>query len=283
MTGQVGKQGQEMQQKEQRLDLSVPQVAGSALAAVAAAVLASQLGVYGTFIGAGVVSIVVTCGGPVLQQLFRRTGQQLRVAAQSRGPAARTPQEASTEGEFGESTTYGTRVRGWKRSALAAAVVFAVAMAGITAYELASGRDLSGGTGTTVGSVVRGGGGGGDSSPSGTNPQEDQVDEPNRTPGGGPGGQSPDGAESGQGAAGKDTDPGTGGGTGTGGESDGGQGDGQGDGRGDGGGATEPTPGTTSSSDGEAATPTPTPTPPATSTPTPPAREDTADNDADAP
>ncbi|UUN29622.1 hypothetical protein [Streptomyces sp. FIT100] len=270
-----------MQQKEQRLDLSLPQVAGSALAAVAAAVLASQLGVYGTFIGAGVVSIVVTCGGPVLQQLFRRTGQQLRVAAQSRDPAARTPQEASTEGEFGESTTYGTRVRGWKRSALAAAVVFAVAMAGITAYELASGRDLSGGTGTTVGSVVRGGGGGGggDSSPSGTNPQEDQVDEPNRTPGGGSVGQSPDGEEGGQGSAGKDTDPGTGGGTGTGGESDGGQGDG----RGDGGGATEPPSGTTSSSDGEAATPTSTPTPPATSTPTPPAREDAADNDADTP
>ncbi|UNM11738.1 hypothetical protein J4032_09440 [Streptomyces formicae] len=262
-----------MQQKEQRLDLSVTQVAGSALAAVAAAVLASQLGVYGTIIGAGVVSIVATCGGPVLQQLFRRTGQQLRDATKSSGPAARAPQEASTEGEFGEATTYGTRIRGRKRSVIAAAVVFAVAMAGITAYELASGRDLSGGTGTTVGSVVRGGGGGGDSSPSGTSPQQNQDDEPTRTPGSGSGdAQSPDGEENGQGAAG--TDAGT----------DAGAGRGTGDGQGDGdSGATEPTPGATPSPDGEAATPTPTPTPTPTSTPptpTPPALEE---NGADTP
>ncbi len=59
---------------------------------------------------------------------------------------------------FGEGVTHGTRLRGWKRPALAAAAVFAVSMAGITAFELISGNDLSGGQGTTLSSVVRGGG-----------------------------------------------------------------------------------------------------------------------------
>lgn len=149
---------------EKRLDLSVPQVAGSALAAVAAAVLASRLGVYGTILGAGVVSVVATCGGTVFQHLFRRTGEQLRDATvQSLPKARRDPglpaYEDTREGEFGAATVHGTRLRGWKRSALGAAVVFAVAMGGITAYELASGGELGGGKGTTFGSVVSGSGG----------------------------------------------------------------------------------------------------------------------------
>lgn len=155
---------------EKRLDLSVPQVAGSALAAIAAAVLASKLGVYGTILGAGVVSVVATCGGTVFQHLFRRTGEQLRdVTVQSLPKARRDPglpaYEDAREGEFGAATVHGTRLRGWKRSGLGAAVVFAVAMGGITAYELASGGELGGGQGgTTFGSVVSGGGGGGKSS-----------------------------------------------------------------------------------------------------------------------
>ncbi|MFI9626262.1 hypothetical protein [Streptomyces sp. NPDC052042] len=226
--------------KEKRIDLSLPQVAGSAVAAVAAAVAASQLGVYGTILGAGVMSVVATCGGSVFQHFFRRTGEQLRdatvqkkyqgreTAAHDRGtggarasrgerrapapvpdgavdattvlpavdpttvqPAADAttvlravgadqdltrstsaePLDATRplaavhpgragvlDGAFSEATTHGTRLRGWKRSAAGAAVVFAVAMAGITTYELVSGGDLSGGRGTTVGSVVRGGG-----------------------------------------------------------------------------------------------------------------------------
>ncbi|MEU2263720.1 hypothetical protein ABZ557_26395 [Streptomyces sp. NPDC019645] len=174
------------ERKERRLDLSVPQVAGSALAAVAAAVLASQLGVYGTILGAGVVSVVATCGGTVFQYLFRRTGEQIRDVAQQSRPKGLRPAAGSPEpepaalggppahGEFGEPTTHGSRVRGRKRSLLAAAVVFTVAMIGITGYELASGRDLSGGRGTTVGTAVRGGGGdvSGDESPSRSDPQQ---------------------------------------------------------------------------------------------------------------
>ncbi|MFD6420018.1 hypothetical protein [Streptomyces sp. NPDC060194] len=231
--------GAEEQPARRQLDLSVPQVAGSALAAVAAAVLASTLGVYGTVIGAGVVSVVATCGGTVFQFLFKRTGEQIRdvtVQVKPKGrqmparqvPVRRVPGDADVyavpptvaapwpedlrtqaiqrvpEGadpdatralsvgplpddatrvlgavrpprpdggrpysgfvpddglteEFTEATTHGTRVRGWRRSVLGAVLVFAVAMLGITAFELVSGRDLSGGKGTTVGNSFRGG------------------------------------------------------------------------------------------------------------------------------
>ncbi|MGW0791325.1 hypothetical protein ACWD04_24555, partial [Streptomyces sp. NPDC002911] len=76
--------------KERRIELSLPQVAGSAVAAVAAAVMASQLGVYGTIAGAGVMSVVATCGGSVFQHFFRRTGEQIReVTVQVKHPAGR--------------------------------------------------------------------------------------------------------------------------------------------------------------------------------------------------
>ncbi|MFI8886127.1 hypothetical protein [Streptomyces sp. NPDC053813] len=224
----VQKPESDIEPKERRIDLSLPQVAGSAVAAVAAAVAASQLGVYGTILGAGVMSVVATCGGSVFQHFFRRTGEQIRevtvqvkhpdrevtvhtretsgarTAKGRRRPPAGTPTEnpagaadATTvlrgagdgqaprhpaddpertrmlrpldatqllttarpdpDEEFSEATTHGTRIRGWKRSALGAAVVFVLTMAGITTFELISGNDLSGGRGTTVGSVVRGG------------------------------------------------------------------------------------------------------------------------------
>ncbi|MBF6045419.1 hypothetical protein GO001_09320 [Streptomyces sp. NRRL B-1677] len=80
----------EAKAKNKRLDLSLAQVAGSALAAVIAALLAGKLGVYGTVIGAGVVSVVATSGGTIFQHLFKRTGEQLREAtAQSAKPTMR--------------------------------------------------------------------------------------------------------------------------------------------------------------------------------------------------
>ncbi|WP_406384480.1 hypothetical protein [Streptomyces sp. NBC_01618] len=238
----VQKPESDIEPKERRIDLSLPQVAGSAVAAIAAAVAASQLGVYGTILGAGVMSVVATCGGSLFQHFFRRTGEQIRevtvqvkqpgreVTVQTRGTSdpraaqgVRRPPAGTADGamdattmmravdaaamrgetdattvlrkmaddpdrtrllrpldgtrplsrvrpepdgpwrvrpepdeEFSEATTHGTRIRGWKRSALGAAVVFAVTMAGITTFELVSGNGLSGGQGTTVGSVVRG-------------------------------------------------------------------------------------------------------------------------------
>ncbi|WP_327234094.1 hypothetical protein OG349_08855 [Streptomyces sp. NBC_01317] len=198
---------------QKRLDLSVPQVAGSAVAAITAAVLASQLGVYGTIIGAGVVSVVATCGASVFQHVFRRTGEQIRVVtvqAKPKGrqvpaepPSLRKAQPDRTPdgefgratGEFGEATVHGTRVRGWKRPVRAAVVVFLVAMIGITGFELISGHDLSGGKGTTVGTAVSGG---------------HHRSAPSRTPGGTPApGQDPSGppGTGSGGASGGGTDP----------------------------------------------------------------------------
>ncbi|MGW8765385.1 hypothetical protein ACWGN5_23070 [Streptomyces sp. NPDC055815] len=179
-----------------RIDLSVAQVSGSALAAVIAAKLASTLGVYGTILGAGVISVIATCGGPLFQHLFKRTGEQVRDVTAAAKPKARQvplpagPQDDRTlllttvqgpppsDEEFGAATTHGTRVRGWKRPAVAAALVFGVTMGGITAYELVAGQDFSGKQGTTTfGSVVRGGGSTGRDAP-------DRDQEPTPAPSG---------------------------------------------------------------------------------------------------
>ncbi|MEU8762478.1 hypothetical protein [Streptomyces sp. NPDC048659] len=176
--------GEAATEEKKRFDLSLAQVAGSAVAAVVAAKLASTLGVYGTILGAGVISVIATCGGPLLQHVFKRTGQQMREATVATKPKGQQLPEAygreAYSEEFGAPTTHGTRVRGWKRSAVGAAAVFLLAMGGITVYELTAGQDLSGTKGTTTfGSVVRndGGGKGGDrSDPAGT---------PSSTPSGG--------------------------------------------------------------------------------------------------
>lgn len=138
---------------KKRIDLSVPQVAGSAVAAVVAAKLASYFGVYGTILGAGLVSAIATSGGSVFQHFFSRTGEQLRdvtiTSKESEQPPARP-------GEFTEGTVYRARVGSWRRPVLAAALVFGVTMTGITVYELVSGDSFSGGKGTTVSAAVTG-------------------------------------------------------------------------------------------------------------------------------
>jgi hypothetical protein len=149
---------------KKRLDLSVPQVAGGAVAAVVAAKLASYFGVYGTMLGAGLVSVVATCGGTVFQHFFKRTGEQIRVVTVQAKPKA---QQFPAAGEFTEGTVYRARVRSWKRPVIAAALVFGVTMAGITTYELVSGHSFSGDNrGTTVGDALKGSGSGSSSVPS---------------------------------------------------------------------------------------------------------------------
>ncbi|MFI9615388.1 hypothetical protein ACIHCM_27550 [Streptomyces sp. NPDC052023] len=149
--------GEEVKQK--RIDLSVPQVAGSAVAAVVAAKLASYFGVYGTILGAGLVSVVATCGGSLFQHFFTRTGEQFRdatVPARATEPTRPAGQVPWATGEFTEGTVYRARARSFKRPLLAAALVFGVTMTGITAYELASGSSFSGRGSTTVGDAFSG-------------------------------------------------------------------------------------------------------------------------------
>ncbi|MFD3698119.1 hypothetical protein ACFWUZ_18550 [Streptomyces sp. NPDC058646] len=131
-----------------RLDLSAAQVAGSSLATVVAALLASEMGVYGTILGAGVVSVVATAGGPVIQHFFRRTGDQLRGTARPKARQVPSPAAAAPAEEFGEGTVHGTRVRGWKRTALAAGTAFAIALGALGTYEAVAGTSVSSGGGT---------------------------------------------------------------------------------------------------------------------------------------
>ncbi|MET9468627.1 hypothetical protein ABZY44_28320 [Streptomyces sp. NPDC006544] len=158
-----------------KLDLSAAQVAGSSLATVAAALLASKMGVYGTILGAGVVSVVATAGGPVIQHFFRRTGDQLRESARPKArqvpvrgpqeapagerapdgtmvlrevPLPMSPPPAGLSEEFGEATVHGSRVRGWKRTAAASGLVFALALGGLGTYEAIAGTSVSKGGGT---------------------------------------------------------------------------------------------------------------------------------------
>ncbi|MFE9481023.1 hypothetical protein ACFYNM_20770 [Streptomyces spororaveus] len=156
--GQKAARGVEGEPEKKKLDLSAAQVAGSSLATVAAALLASKMGVYGTILGAGVVSVVATAGGPVIQHLFRRTGDQLRESARPRARQVPPPREESAASgtatartateEFGAATVHGTRVRGWKRTAVASGAAFAVAIGGLGTYEAMAGTSVSSGGGT---------------------------------------------------------------------------------------------------------------------------------------
>ncbi|MFD5762657.1 hypothetical protein ACFWIZ_47880 [Streptomyces sp. NPDC127044] len=165
--------------RRKRVDLSLPQVAGSAVAAVVAAKFASYFGVYGTILGAGVVSAIATCGGTVFQHFFKRTGEQLRDVTVQAKPR---PEQAPVPGAFTEGTVYRARVKSWRRPVVAAALVFGVTMAGITTYELVSGQSFSGdGTNTTVGDALKSSGSGSHSRP-GTTPSSPSSGSSSREP-----------------------------------------------------------------------------------------------------
>ncbi|MGW2252710.1 hypothetical protein ACWCXH_21290 [Kitasatospora sp. NPDC001660] len=170
----VGEGGKD---ERKRIDLSMAQVVASALAAVAGALLASELGVYGTIMGAAVVSVGATTGGAVFQHIFKRTGEQLREAV-DRGPnqTANELRQAPADGalpqappqappvisaEWNEPQMVRARRRWtWKTYAAVSGLVFALAMTPIVAFELATGQPVAAtvtgqaGDGTSFGGKV---------------------------------------------------------------------------------------------------------------------------------
>ncbi|WP_404955670.1 hypothetical protein [Streptomyces sp. 147326] len=228
-TGQKTTQDAGNAPEKKKLDLSAAQVAGSSLATVAAALLASKMGVYGTILGAGVVSVVATAGGPVIQHFFRRTGDQLRESARTGARQVPPPREerkaagamtaphaAAPAAEFGEefgaATVHGTRVRGWKRTAVASGAAFALAIGGLGTYEAMAGTSVSSDGGTLFSGGTRtagqdrpstprdepaGGGKGGRTPGSGTSPSSPQP--PGSPSPGTSRGPSPDPSPSGSG------------------------------------------------------------------------------------
>ncbi|MGW6691512.1 hypothetical protein [Streptomyces sp. NPDC054961] len=232
------------QEPKRKLDLSAAQVAGSSLATVAAALLASTMGVYGTILGAGVVSVVATAGGPVIQHFFRRTGDQLRESACPKArqvpvrgaheepvgerapdgtmvlrevPLPASPPPAGLSEEFGEATVHGSRVRGWKRTAAVSGLVFALAVGGLGTYEAIAGTSVSKGGGTlfSVGTQKAGRdkpaapeGGTDEKGKGGTAPETGNSPSPSRSDGGrSPGAPDPSSSPSPDASPGPGTSP----------------------------------------------------------------------------
>jgi hypothetical protein len=180
--------------EDHKIGLSPAQVAGSALAAVSGALLASFAGTTGTIIGTAVGSIVATVGAAIYTWSLRRTSAAVRrTAAQVRqtalltGPLPRTvrdgplraggkrgkdagsvvdQQAAQAEAQravdeaAAEEEESVRKALPWGKLALTSIAVSVLALVGITTFEAVTGQPISsllGGSdakGTTVGNVV---------------------------------------------------------------------------------------------------------------------------------
>ena len=198
----------EHEKDERTLGLSAAQVAGSALAAVSGAILASTAGVTGTVIGAAVASVVATVGAAIYTWSLRRTtvavrktAAQVRQAALVNGPLPRTvvqgplrtmkeraaAKSAERDPESTEPEDPDADEDSWRRSIpwgkvlLASLAITVVALAGITVVEALTGKPISNVTGggdsqgTTVGNVT-----GRDSSQQDKGPSENDKTTPER-------------------------------------------------------------------------------------------------------
>jgi hypothetical protein len=133
-----------MADEQRKFELSVPQILGSALAAVTAAVAASYLGVAGTVIGAAVVSMASTIGTAIYTHYLKQTGERVKQHAttgrrlESPAPAA---EAGADEPDAGGTTLVMPAIEQfrmrlpWVRVGAAAAAVFAVSMGGILLYQ----------------------------------------------------------------------------------------------------------------------------------------------------
>ena len=168
----------EHEKDERTLGLSAAQVAGSALAAVSGAILASTAGVTGTVIGAAVASVVATVGAAIYTWSLRRTtvavrktAAQVRQAALVSGPLPRTvvqgplrtiKERAAAKSAERESDTRDPddpdsdpdsdedswrRAIPWGKVLLASLAITVLALAGITVVEAVTGKPISSVTG----------------------------------------------------------------------------------------------------------------------------------------
>ncbi|WP_344936109.1 hypothetical protein [Sphaerisporangium flaviroseum] len=174
ISGMGGKEG---------LDLSAPQIAGSALAAATAAVAASFLGVTGTVIGAAAASAATTVGNAVYTHYLKRTRDRLKeahglITGQREREALEEETAAAHPGEEGLATAVHATIRDhgpadlpptvtdatplhpetaetpplrregaprplWVTLIVATVATFALSMGGILAFELLSGKPLA--------------------------------------------------------------------------------------------------------------------------------------------
>lgn len=163
----------------EKVRLSLTQIIGAALAAMVAAVAASFLGVYGTIIGAALMSVISTAGAVLYEQTVHRSKDKLNDLRNRR------------EGSSGQNGSRGlwNRVRSrlrkpgwWKPVGAVSLAVFAVALGTVTVIELGIGKSLTAvvtgqqsSGGTSIGTVVTGGGGNPDPSRQGSEDSSDGL------------------------------------------------------------------------------------------------------------
>jgi hypothetical protein len=159
-----------------KIDLNLTHVAATALAAVTAAVLGSELGAAGTVIGAAAASVITTVGTAVYKASLDRSRQRVRSLAHRTRPLSASQERSSIERVHPAAVTAplgneqrtdgirGPQTRGrfrrfatlrWGAMVVGALGAFVLAMMVITGFEWASGGTVGGnGKGTTIGRVV---------------------------------------------------------------------------------------------------------------------------------
>lgn len=137
-----------------QLDLSPAQVVGGSLAAATAAALSSGLGVAGTIAGAAVISMVTAVAGALYTQSLRRTRERARTAAAL--IAVRRRGTEAPDLPVRPPVRPPVRIALRPRTVIASVlVVFTLALAAITGFEMVTGHPLSGGSaGTTLGELT---------------------------------------------------------------------------------------------------------------------------------
>jgi hypothetical protein len=159
-----------MSDKEETDRVKISQVLAGALAAVTAALIGSTMGVAGTIVGAGMASIVSTVGGALYLRSIERTRDSVRtvrakVVGKSGGTTvlvADPDEEPPAVGEEVEATDEPAEDRPpaerrklrWPMLVVGSLAAFALGMVAVTGVEWLRGESLSGGTGTTFGSIV---------------------------------------------------------------------------------------------------------------------------------
>lgn len=148
------------------------QVLAGALAAVTAALIGSTMGVAGTVVGAGLASVISTVGGAVYLRSIQRTrdgvrtvrakvvgrsgGATVLVSTDDEEPAPEPGDEVEAESAPDEPERPPAEKRRlrWPVLVVTTVAAFALGMAAVTGVEWLRGESLSGGSGTTFGSVV---------------------------------------------------------------------------------------------------------------------------------
>jgi hypothetical protein len=137
--------------EKRKLELSLAQVMGGALAAMTAAALGSTLGLGGTIVGAAFASVIAGVAGTLYTASLRSTGAKVKTvfSGRSANPATEPPPPVRPPRPAHHLS--------WRRAGIVALATFALAIVALTGYESLTGHALSGGKGTTVEQVGNGG------------------------------------------------------------------------------------------------------------------------------